>query len=38
MVTVLKVATVASSITVSRIGAAPSIPKMREVKEKYNSL
>ena len=38
METVIKEATVASSITVSRIGAAPSIPEMREVKEKYNSL
>ena len=38
MKTVIKEATVASSITVSRIGAAPSIPKMREVKEKYDSL
>ena len=38
MKTVIKEATVASSITVSRIGAAPSIPDMREVKEKYDSL
>ena len=38
MKTVIKEATVASSITVSRIGAAPSIPDMKEVKEKYDSL
>ena len=35
---VIKEATVAASIAVSRIGAAPSIPEMREVEERYKSL
>ena len=38
MDTVIKEATVAASIAVSRIGAAPSIPEMREVEARYKSL
>ena len=38
MDTVIKEVTVAASIAVSRIGAAPSIPEMREVEERYKSL
>ena len=35
---VLRVAATASSIAVSRIGAAPSIPAMNEVKERLKNL